>query len=131
MRLLLDTHVWIWMISAPERLEAELRDLLLDDGTEVFLSIAAVWELAIKHAAGKLRFAGDPGREIPVHLRRSGVAVLGISVEQCLAAAALPMHHRDPFDRLMIAQAVDRELTLVTADARLAAYDASLMVVSG
>lgn len=130
MRLLLDTHVWLWMISADDRLSAESRSLLQDPQTDVYLSVAAVWEIGIKHAAGKLRYSGSPSVQVPIHIQRSGVAILQIEVQHALAAAALPMHHRDPFDRLMIAQAQAEELTLATADQRLGAYDVSLLDVT-
>lgn len=130
MRLLLDTHVWLWMISADERLGDDARRMLLDPQTETYLSVAAVWELAIKHAAGKLRYTGSPSVQVPLHIKRSGVRTLGISVEQALNAAALPMHHRDPFDRLMLAQAADQELTFATADAKLEAYGVPLLGVT-
>lgn len=127
MRLLLDTHVWLWMVSAPQRLTDGLREQLQDPSTEIYLSVSAVWEIAIKHAAGKLRYSGSPQTQVPIHIQRSGVTMLGITVEQVLQAAALPMHHRDPFDRLMLAQAADKNLTFATADDRLGAYGVPLL----
>jgi PIN domain nuclease of toxin-antitoxin system len=126
-RLLLDTHVWLWMISAEDRLSPATRTLLRDPATELYLSVAAVWEIGLKHAAGKLRYSGSPSVQLPIHIKRSGVSVLGIAVEHALVAAALPMHHRDPFDRLMIAQAQTEELTLATVDDRLSAYDVPVL----
>lgn len=127
MRLLLDTHVWLWSISAPDRLTTQVREQLADPATEVYLSVAAVWEIAIKHAAGKLRYSGSPETQVPIHIKRSGVAILGIKVEHALQAAALPMHHRDPFDRLMLAQATEENLVFATTDTRLAAYGVPLL----
>jgi PIN domain nuclease of toxin-antitoxin system len=126
-RLLLDTHVWLWSISAPDRLSPQVREQLDDPTTELYLSVAAVWEIAIKHAAGKLRYSGSPQTQVPIHIRRSGVATLGITVDHALQAAALPMHHRDPFDRLMLAQAASEQLVFATANARLAAYGVPLL----
>lgn len=127
MKLLLDTHVWLWSISAPERLAAPVREQLADPAAELYLSVAAVWEIAIKHAAGKLRYSGSPQTQVPIHIQRSGVAILGITVDHALRAAALPMHHRDPFDRLMLAQAAEQNLVFATADARLAVYGVPLL----
>ncbi len=79
MRLLLDTHVWLWMLSGEERLSTESRTILADPENELFLSAAAVWEIAIKHAAGKLRYSGSPATQIPIHIKRSGVRPLAIS----------------------------------------------------
>ena len=130
MRLLLDTQVWLWLIGDEDRLTPEARSMLAAPDSELFLSIAAVWEIAIKTAAGKLRYSGHPSVQVPLHISRSGVIPLGISVEHALAAAALPMHHRDPFDRMMIAQAQAEELTLATADERFKAYDVRLLEVA-
>lgn len=130
MRLLLDTHVWLWLIGDADRLTPESRAVLASPDTELFLSVAAVWEIAIKTSAGKLRYVGQPAVQLPLHITRSGVMPLGISVDHALAAAALPMHHRDPFDRMMIAQAQAEELTLATADERFNAYDVRLLNVS-
>ncbi len=130
MRLLLDTHVWLWMLSGEERLSTESRTILADPENELFLSAAAVWEIAIKHAAGKLRYSGSPATQIPIHIKRSGVRPLAISADHALAAGLLPLHHRDPFDRMMVAQAQADELTLATVDDRLAAYDVRLLNVA-
>jgi len=126
-RLLLDTHVWLWLIAAPDRLPDQMRQQIVDPAAELYLSVAAVWEIGVKHAAGKLRYSGSPQTQVPIHIQRSGVAILGMTVDHALRAAALPMHHRDPFDRLMLAQAADAELTFATADARLAAYGVPLL----
>ena len=131
MRLLLDTHVWLWMIGEDERLNEPTRAALSDPENDIFLSAAAVWELAIKHAAGKLKYTGSPGVQVPIHIKRSGVLPLPITADHGLAAAALPMHHRDPFDRMMIAQALAEELTLATADDRLSAYEVPLLMAVG
>ena len=127
MRILLDTHVWLWTIGAPDRLPDRVREQLADPAAELYLSVAAVWEIGIKHAAGKLRYSGSPQTQIPIHIQRSGVAILGINVEHALRAAALPMHHRDPFDRLMLAQAAEAQLVFATADTRLEAYGVPLL----
>ena len=127
MRLLLDTRVWLWMISDEAKLNTDLRATLVDPETQLYLSVAAVWEIAIKHAAGTLRYSGSPSVQVPAHIRRSGVVPLPISVDHVLASAALPQHHRDPFDRLMIAQARAEEMTLATADERLKQYDVPVL----
>ena len=131
MRLLLDTHVWLWLIGEDDRLNEPTRAALSDPENDIFLSAAAVWELAIKHAAGKLKYTGSPAVQVPFHIKRSGVRPLPITAEHALAAAALPMHHRDPFDRMMIAQALAEELTLSTADDRLSAYEVPLLMAVG
>lgn len=131
MRLLLDTHVWLWMIGPSHRLSAEVRKALADRENDVFLSAAAVWEIGIKYAAGKLALVTPPSTLVPTHLKRSGVRPLPVGVQHALRAAELPMHHRDPFDRLMVAQALEEGLTLVTADPRLTAYGPETMDARG
>lgn len=131
MRLLLDTHVWLWMIAEDERLNEPTRAALSDPENDIYLSAAAVWELAIKHAAGKLKYTGSPAIQVPLHIKRSGVLPLPITAEHVLAAATLPMHHSDPFDRMMIAQALAEELTMATADDRLSAYGVPLLMATG
>jgi PIN domain nuclease of toxin-antitoxin system len=128
-RLLLDTQVWLRLIGDEDRLSPEARSILAAPDSELYLSAAAIWEVAIKAAAGKLRYTGRPAVQIPLHIARSGVITLAVSVEHALAAAALPMHHRDPFDRMMIAQAQAEELTLATIDERFKAYDVRLLTV--
>ena len=122
MRLLLDTRVWLWMIGPADRLRDDVRAALADPANELLLSVAAVWEIAIKHAAGRLPLVTPPSILVPAHLARSGVAPLAVGVGHALRAAELPMHHRDPFDRLMVAQALEEQMTLVTADPRLRRY---------
>jgi PIN domain nuclease of toxin-antitoxin system len=122
MRLLLDTHVWLWMIGPSERIGPRTREALQDESTELVLSVAAIWEIGIKHAAGRLKLASPPSALVPTHIARSGVRPLPIGVAHALRAADLPMHHRDPFDRLMVAQALEDDLTFVTVDPRLTEY---------
>lgn len=122
MRLLLDTHVWLWMTTGDQRLGQRTRTLLREPESDLYLSAASVWEIGIKYASGKLRYVGDPAVLVPQHVRRTGVITLSISTDHALAAAALPMHHRDPFDRLIVAQAQAEDLTVATVDRRIAAY---------
>jgi PIN domain nuclease of toxin-antitoxin system len=129
MRLLLDTSVWLWMIADDRRLTDEVRAALEDSSSEIYLSAAALWELAIKTSAGRVRYSGSPSVQIPIHLERSGVYPLPVTADHAIAAADLPMHHRDPFDRMMVAQARVEELTLATADRRLEAYGVPLLEV--
>ncbi len=130
MRLMLDTRVWLWLIGDSDRLRPEAQATLASPDSELFISVAAVWEIAIKTAAGKMSYVGQPAIQLPIHIERSGVIPLGIGVEHALAAAALPMHHRDPFDRMIIAQAQAEELVVATADQRFRAYDVQLLEVA-
>ena len=120
--LLVDTHCWIWLTSDSTRLPSPLRRRLSRDPTKLVLSAASALELGIKHAAGRLKLKANPA-EVVAELLDDGVSMLSVNVEHALRAAALPPLHHDPFDRLLVAQAQLEGLTLVTADARVLAYD--------
>ena len=127
-KLLLDTHCWLWMLSAPEKLSATVRAALEDaDGTEVFVSAATAWEIAIKTSIGKLTLALAEGETVTNYVRLRVIASestpLPINHEHALQVSALPLHHRDPFDRILIAQAmVEPEMHLVTDDENILKY---------
>lgn len=123
MNLLLDTHVLLWALDTPERLGVEAREVLRDPRHQVVVSAASAWEISVKAALGKLRFDGDLSRV----LKAVGFDALTISVEHALAAGALPAVHRDPFDRMLVAQARTEGLTLVTRDAVFDGYDVATM----
>ncbi|HEY9179256.1 MAG TPA: type II toxin-antitoxin system VapC family toxin [Candidatus Baltobacteraceae bacterium] len=116
MRLLLDTHVFLLSATEPETLSASARNAIVDPANEVFVSAAVAWEISIKVAAEKLALPGDPAAWFPARLRALAFDPLHISVEHALAAGALPDIHKDPFDRIMIAQAQIEGLTFVTRD---------------
>ena len=120
MRLLLDTHVWLWAMMDPERLNAEARQSI-EREAELILSVASIWEMAIKQAAGKLRI--DGGLEgFRSSVRQMNGTELAIRAEHAIGAAALPEHHRDPFDRMLVAQAQVDALVLLTTDELVMAY---------
>ncbi|MEK6608480.1 MAG: type II toxin-antitoxin system VapC family toxin [Myxococcota bacterium] len=121
-KLLLDTCTFLWMLGESERLGPRARDALLDSSRQVFLSAASSWEIAIKVRLGKLRLLGSPGALIPAQLDRNGITPLAVEHAHALATAELAAHHRDPFDRLLIAQARIERMTLVTPDAAFAPY---------
>ncbi|HVT18668.1 MAG TPA: type II toxin-antitoxin system VapC family toxin [Thermoanaerobaculia bacterium] len=123
MRLLLDTHCWLWMRGEPERLSEANRQLVRSPETSLFLSAVAAWEIAIKFAAGKLRLPQPPSVYVTQRLAEDRLAALPILHSHALRAGELPLHHRDPFDRMLIAQAQIEGLTLLTADRHFAAYD--------
>jgi PIN domain nuclease of toxin-antitoxin system len=124
MRLLLDTHTWLWAISDPSNLTARTRKLLTDPATEVYLSVASVWEMAIKISLGKLELKGAD--QLDGFVTRinadAGVQSLAIHISDVAAVRDLPWHHRDPFDRLLVAQARRNELALVSRDTALKAH---------
>lgn len=128
MRLLLDTHVFLWLQTKPDRL-GDTAALLADERHELLLSAASSWEIAIKHGIGRLALPVPPAEYVPSRAKRSGVGLLPIDHGDVLAVADLPPHHRDPFDRLLVAQARRHELTLATADPELGRYDVPIFSV--
>ena len=122
MRLLVDTHVFLWLESEPERLSNRTRATLEDTDNELYLSVVSGWEIVIKHAIGKLPLPVDPAVYVPTRLARSAFLELGVKMPHVLAVSGLPAHHDDPFDRLLIAQAQVESLTFVTVDERIAKY---------
>ena len=127
MRVLLDTHCWLWMTSAPERFSSAARALVEDTRNELFLSAASSWEIAIKYALGKLPLPAPPAAYVPSRMAVTGVMALAVEHSHALEVAGLPLHHADPFDRLLVAQARVEGLSLLTADPQLAAYEVELL----
>ena len=129
MKFLLDTHCWLWLQADHERFDADLLESLAAPASRRYLSAASVWEIVIKHAIGKLRLPEPPAIYVPERMRVSRVRELPITHAHALAVGVLPPHHRDPFDRVLVAQAQIEGLTLVTADSTLTHYDVRLIQV--
>jgi PIN domain nuclease of toxin-antitoxin system len=122
MRILLDTHVFLWHIAGDARMPARFRAAILDPSNEIFLSAASVWEAVIKHALGKLPLPASPAEYLPRQRDAHQIASLPIDEAAMIHLAALPAIHRDPFDRMLLAQSVQHGLTLATVDSVLRAY---------
>lgn len=116
MKLLLDTHTFIWFVEGNTSLSSHARALVEDPSNEVFVSIATVWEMAIKVSIGKLQLSQPFELLIPNQLLRNDISLLDISISHTLMVAILPFHHRDPFDRLLIAQSLVENMPIVGAD---------------
>ena len=125
MRLLLDTHVLLWLLSDPERLGETVLAILRAEANEVRVSAATAWEIAIKKQMGKLRAPDD----LEAQLEAGGVTALPITLAHARLAGSLPAHHRDPFDRMLIAQATIEGLTVVTHDPHFKPYGVPLLLV--
>ncbi len=128
-QLLLDTHIWLWCISAPHRLGQEGLQLIEDNENELYLSAASSWEIAIKYRIGRIALPEPPDKFIPPRLIRDGIRPLPVEHPHACHVANLPDHHRDPFDRILIAQTRMERLTLITADTKLKAYDAEMVLI--
>lgn len=123
MRLLLDSQVVLWSLESPERLPTEAVAAITDPANSVDVSVASLWELAIKQSIGKLKVDGD----LRKHLTQQSFSELPVLGEHALAVRDLPLHHRDPFDRLLIAQAMCEGLTVVTSNRAFAVYDVPIL----
>ncbi|HVO22985.1 MAG TPA: type II toxin-antitoxin system VapC family toxin [Candidatus Margulisiibacteriota bacterium] len=126
MKFLVDTHCWLWLQVSPTRLSAETLALLADPANDLLLSAASSWEIAIKYMLGKLPLPLPPAQYVPERMAASGTHALPVEHAHALQVAALPTHHRDPFDRLLIAQAQLEKLVLVTVDRQLDRYDVDI-----
>jgi PIN domain nuclease of toxin-antitoxin system len=126
-RLLLDTHAVLWALLKESALTPAARAAIADPGNEILVSAASAWEIATKHRIGKLPEAKDAAVNLAANLRKANFIVLPISLDHALAAGALPGAHKDPFDRMLIAQARIERLTVVTADRAFQAFDIAIL----
>lgn len=122
MRVLVDTQSWLWIHLAPERFSEKARRLVRRRETDLLLSVASIWEISIKHGLGKLRLPDPVERWIPSRIQIGQAAVLAIEAQHALRVASLPSLHRDPFDRMIVAQALVEGVPVLTSDAALAQY---------
>jgi PIN domain nuclease of toxin-antitoxin system len=127
MKCLLDTSVLLWSLAAEHKLNQRAKDIVTSPATELYLSAASSWEIAIKFALGSLTLPEAPSAFIPRALRSWAIQSLDITHEHALRTGELPAHHRDPFDRLLIAQAMAEEMTLLTADRVFQKYKIDLI----
>jgi PIN domain nuclease of toxin-antitoxin system len=123
LRLLLDTHLLLWAAGQPDHLSAEARNLLQDSRHDLVFSAASVWEITIKRGLGRADFRVEP-RVLRRGLRDHGYSELPITADHALAVDMLPPIHKDPFDRILVAQAMIEGITLLTADSIVASYPA-------
>ena len=122
MKLLLDTHIFLWLISGDEQLSSTALDLIRDPTNEVYLSVASVWKVVVKHQLGKLPLPQPPEIYLPAQRQNHRISSLGIDETTISFLPQLPLLHRDPFDRILVCQALQHGLTLVTVDAMVSAY---------
>lgn len=127
MKFLQDTQCWLWWFAQPERLNQEAITQIADETNELWLSVASVWEIGIKVAIGKLPLPEPLDSYISSRMMQLGVRSLSIKVSHALQASALPLDHRDPFDRMLIAQAIALEMMLVSADPMFRQYNVSTL----
>lgn len=122
MRLLLDTCTFLWILTEPAKVPAPALEAFQSPGNDVYLSAASAWEIALKHSIGKLPLPMDAIRFVPTQRDAHGIRSLEITEEAALHQSRLPALHRDPFDRLLVSQAIVQELTIVTPDPLITQY---------
>lgn len=127
MRLLLDTQCWLWWFAQPEKLSEKVIEQIVDETNEVWFSAASVWEMGIKASIGKLPLPEPIDDYVSTRMTQLGARSLEIRASHALRVVALPSHHRDPFDRMLIAQAQVEDMTLVSADSTFNQYEVSLL----
>ena len=128
MRILLDTHILIWSLIEPQNMPAKFRQISSDRSNEFIFSAVNIWEVAIKHALGRRDFELEPDIVLGA-ARAAGLDELPVRSTAAARVGKLPLHHRDPFDRLLVAQAVDEQLVLLTDDAVLPSYGENVFLL--
>ena len=127
MKILLDTHIFLWFISGDSRLSADVRDIIRDLDNEIYLSVVSVWESIVKYQLGKLPLPEPPETYLPKQRELHEIASLTLDESSIAQLAKLPPLHRDPFDRMLICQALQYGLTIATVDAAVRAYSVSFI----
>jgi PIN domain nuclease of toxin-antitoxin system len=127
MRILLDTHIFLWFISGDNQLSADVRDAIRNPANEVYLSAISVWEAIVKYQLGKLPLPEHPETYLPNQRDLHQIASLTLDESSVMQLARLPTLHRDPFDRMLICQALQNGLTIATVDSAVRAYPVSVM----
>ena len=127
MTLLMDTHVFLWWAADEPRLSPRARAEIANPDNEVLLSAASGWEITIKSALGRLELHSEPQVFVPEHVHRNGFGVLPVTLHHSLEVYSLPHHHRDPFDRLLIAQARSEGIPLISGENRLRSYEVEIV----
>jgi PIN domain nuclease of toxin-antitoxin system len=127
MRLLLDTHIFLWFISGDAQLPADWRERIRDADNEVYLSVVSLWEALVKHRLGKLPLPHPPETYLPTQRARHQIASLSLDEASVHHLAILPSVHRDPFDRMLVCQALEHGLSIVTVDPVFGAYPAPIL----
>ena len=127
MKLLIDTQCWLWWFAEPDRLKEGTIDQITDESNEIWFSVASVWEMGIKVGLGKLPLPEQIDLYIASRMKQLGARSLEIRANHALQAGKLPLHHRDPFDRMLIAQAQIEGMTIVTADRMFDSYDVQVL----
>ncbi len=127
MNLLRDTHIFLWFVNDNPRLSDRLNSLIEDENNAIYLSVASLWEMSIKYNLGKLTFATSYKEFVETEMNQSSINLLEIKLEHFYINATLPLHHRDPFDRLIIAQSIAENISIITVDSAFEKYSVNII----
>ena len=127
-KYLLDTNILLWMANAPERLKPKVFDLLQEEQNEIYVSVASTWEITIKSSLGKLKLPIESERFIPSIIDKLKLKVLNIELDHSMFVSRFEKHHQDPFDHMLVAQAIFEEMPIITSDAKLSKYAAKVIL---
>lgn len=127
MKLLLDTHAFLWWVTDTPRISGPAHEAIANPENDILVSAVSGWEIVIKAALGRLQLPGPPPEFIPEQLGKNDFGVLPVSMQHALEVSQLPLHHQDPFDRMLIAQARSDGVPLVSGDAAVGAYDVDIL----
>ena len=127
MKLLLDTHAFLWWIMDDPKLSPQAADAIQDSDNDIYVSVASAWEIAIKAGLGKLKLPDTPKRFVPRQIAANNFLVLPINLDHGLAVQDLPLHHRDPFDRLLVTQSQIEKMPIVTDDGLIKRYGVKVL----
>ncbi len=127
MKYLLDTMVWLWSLGPTEKIGHDGLEVISRGAEDIYLSVASSWEVAIKTQLGKFQLPEEPVGYVPRRLAEQGIRPLAITLDHSLRVYELPLHHSDPFDRLIIAQAIAEKMTILTADRAFAKYSVDVV----
>lgn len=127
MKILLDTHIFLWFISGDTKLSTDVRDAVRDPDNEVYLSAVSIWEAIVKYQLGKLPLPESPETYLPKQRDLHQISSLALDESSVVQLANLPPLHRDPFDRMLVCQALQNDLTIATVDTAIRAYSVSIM----
>lgn len=127
MKILLDTHIFLWLIIGDERLHTNLRNTIRNPENLVYLSVVSIWETIVKHKLGKLPLPEPPETYLSAQRERHFITSISLDEQSIVQIVNLPLLHRDPFDRMLICQALQHELTIATVDSAIRAYSVSVI----
>jgi PIN domain nuclease of toxin-antitoxin system len=131
MNILLDTHFLVWAIGDTKKLHKREQELLTDPGNGVFVSVVSIWEISIKSAIGKMEMAPEAVMALPHAIREAGFELIGLEPDEAATFYRLPRTHKDPFDRMLVWQAISRKMSLMTRDKELGAYSSAGLRIIG